>query len=814
MWERFTEKARRVVVLAQEEATRLGHSYVGTEHLLLGMIVDRHNLAAKALMSLGINLNLVKEQLEATIIRGDMPPSKEKVFTPRTKAVLELSFDEARNWNHDYIGTEHILVGLLREGEGVAAKVLMNMNVDVEKIRKQIAHLLGQEPAILTTRSTRAKTPILNEFSRDMTQLAREGKLDPVVGRQTEIERVIQILTKRTKNNPVLVGDPGVGKTAIVEGLAQRVASGNVPALLRGKRLVGLDLALLVAGTKYRGEFEERLKRITTEIHRAKGEIILFIDEVHTLVGAGAAEGALDASNILKPALARGELQCIGATTLDEYRKYIERDPALERRFQSVVVREPTIEETVKILKGLRERYEQHHQVRITDEALNLATHLSSRYITDRFLPDKAIDVIDEAAARVHLRQIQPPVHIAELERELQRIQREKEASIQEQDYEKAARLRDHEEQLRKRLKTKWEEEAYVQDDVPEVTPADIKHVVSSWTGVPLENVEEKETAKLKRIEEALHERVVGQDEAIKAVARAIRRGRAGLKDPARPTASFIFVGPTGVGKTEVARALAEFLFGDEQALIRIDMSEYMERFSISRLIGAPPGYVGYEEGGMLTERVRRRPYSVVLLDEIEKAHPEVFNLLLQVLDDGQLTDSLGHKVDFRNTIIIMTSNIGTKHHLQDERLGLRKTEAPESKEKAFEKLRKKLTEELKKVFRAEFLNRLDEIVVFHALDKEHMLKIVEVMLKDVRQNLASKKLALEITKEAKNILVEHGFDKDFGARPLKRCIQTYIVDPLSEKVLEGSFKEGDTILARCEDGKVVFEKKEEALAR
>lgn len=811
MWERFTEKARRVIVLAQEEATRLGHGYVGTEHLLLGLIKEKQNVAAKTLVSMGINLEVLRNNIEAMVIKGDVAPSREKVFTPRTKTVLELAFDEARYWGHDYIGTEHLLLGLMREGEGVAARILLQLGVNLEKARKQVAHLLGTEPVAIPYRG-KAKTPILNEFSRDLTQLAREGKLDPCVGREKEIERVIQILSKRTKNNPVLVGEPGVGKTAIVEGLAQKIVKEEVPPILRGKRVVTLDLALLVAGTKYRGEFEERLKRVTQEIQKAKGEIILFIDEVHTLIGAGAAEGALDASNILKPALARGELQCIGATTLDEYRKHIERDPALERRFQSIMVEEPTVEETIEILKGLRERYELHHQVKISNEALEMSARMSDRYITDRFLPDKAIDVMDESASRVRLQNSSVPSFLKELESERTTIAKEKEKAISSQQYEQAAFYRDEEKKLSERLRMKeatWRESG--DQDIPVVGEEDIAYVISAWTGVPLAKVAEEESNKLLRMEEVLHQRIIGQEEAIKSVSRAIRRSRAGLGDPRRPMGSFIFLGPTGVGKTELARALAEFLFGDEEALIRLDMSEYMERFAVSRLVGAPPGYVGYDEGGQLTEAVRRRPYSVVLFDEIEKAHPEVFNILLQIMEDGQLTDSLSHKVDFKNTIVIMTSNVGTSSLVKSP-MGFRKQETDEESgagSPAYERMKNKMMEELKKMFRPEFFNRVDETIVFHALTTPEIKQIVDLMLNRVKKQVKNQGMELEISEDVKELLSKEGYDPALGARPLRRCIQRRIEDPLSELVLRGEFAAGDTIEAELDDdGGIRFAKK------
>src|ERR1700761_5326747 len=713
MWEPFTERARRSIVLAQEEAQRLGNNYIGTEHILLGIISEGESLAAKVLETLGVNLAKVRQEVEAIVGRGGQTVQQEMVFTPRAKRVIELAFEEARQLNHNYIGTEHLLLGLIREGEGVAARVLTNLGVDPAKVRVQTTSLLGAEGQPPAPKG-KSKTPTLDAYGRDLTVLARENKLDPVIGRAEEIERVIQILSRRTKNNPALIGEPGVGKTAIAEGLAQRVIKGDIPDPLRDKRVITLDLAGLVAGTKYRGEFEERMKRVMDEIRGAAGEIILFIDELHTLVGAGAAEGAIDASNIIKPALARGELQCIGATTLNEFRKPIEKDSALERRFQPVMVGEPTVEETVEILKGLRDRYEAHHKVTITDEALVAAAKLGDRYISDRFLPDKAVDLIDEAASRVRLQATLPPPEVREIENQIRQVKLEKESVVKSQEFEKAAAIRDREEKLRlekTRLEQEWADKRAQMDKTLKVTEADVAHIASSWTKIPVSKLAEHETAKLLGMEEQLHKRVIGQNQAISTVTRAIRRARAGLKNPKRPIGSFIFLGPTGVGKTEVARSLAEFMFDDAESMIRIDMSEYMEKYAVSRLVGAPPGYVGYEEGGQLTEAVRRRPYSVVLLDEIEKAHPDVFNLLLQVLDDGRLTDSQGRQVDFKNTVIIMTSNVGATGMTTSTEIGFRPERATLNDEaKAYERMKNRVLEEVKQTFRPEFLNRVDEV--------------------------------------------------------------------------------------------------------
>jgi ATP-dependent Clp protease ATP-binding subunit ClpC len=799
MWEPFTERARRSIVLAQEEAQRLGNNYIGTEHILLGIISEGESLAAKVLETLGVNLAKVRQEVEAIVGRGGQTVQQEMVFTPRAKRVIELAFEEARQLNHNYIGTEHLLLGLIREGEGVAARVLTNLGVDPAKVRVQTTSLLGAEGQPVAPKG-KSKTPTLDAYGRDLTALAREGKLDPVIGRANEIERVIQILARRTKNNPALIGEPGVGKTAIAEGLAQRVVKGEIPEPLRDRRVITLDLAGLVAGTKYRGEFEERMKRVMDEIRGAAGEIILFIDELHTLVGAGAAEGAIDASNIIKPALARGELQCIGATTLNEFRKHIEKDSALERRFQPVMVGEPTVEETVEILKGLRDRYEAHHKVQITDEALVAAARLSDRYISDRFLPDKAVDLIDEASSRVRLQSALPSPEMREIENEIRKVKIEKEAVVKSQEFEKAAAIRDREEKLRlekARLEQEWADQKSQSDKTVKVTEDDIAHIVSSWTRIPVSRLAQGETQKLLSMKEQLHKRVIGQDPAISVVTRAIRRSRAGLKNPKRPIGSFIFLGPTGVGKTEVARSLAEFLFDDADSIIRIDMSEYMEKYAVSRLVGAPPGYVGYEEGGQLTEAVRRRPYCVVLLDEIEKAHPDVFNLLLQVLEDGRLTDSQGRVVDFKNSVIIMTSNVGATGMQTTTDIGFRPMKSGgESDDAAYEKMKNKVLEEVKHVFRPEFLNRVDEVVVFHQLSREQIEAIVGLELAKVIHEVKAQDMTLEVTEDAKIFLARKGWDPQFGARPLRRAIQREVEDELAEEMLKGNFSAGDHILA------------------
>ena len=809
MFGRFTERAQKVIVLSQEEARRLGHNVVGTEHILLGLVAEGHGVAARALQEWG-ELQRIRSEVEKVIGRGDGITTGQIGFTPRAKRVLELAFDEARQLGHTYIGTEHILLGLIREGEGVAAQVLSNVGADLDRVRKQVLDLLGEGvgPASGGKQGRARKTPTLDQFGRDLTDMARESKLDPVIGRETEIQRVVQVLSRRTKNNPCLIGEPGVGKTAIAEGLAQKIVAGDIPETLLGKRVVTLDLGALVAGSKFRGEFEERLKKVMEEI-RTSGDVILFIDEMHTIIGAGAAEGAIDASNILKPALSRGELQAIGATTLDEYRKYVERDAALERRFQPVQVDEPSVEETIAILEGLRDRYEAHHRVKITDEALTAAAKLADRYVTDRFLPDKAIDLIDEAASKVRLSGLTTPPELKDLEGKIEELRIEKESAIKNEEFEKAASLRDAEQALREELDGKREE--WKTDRVRRqglVDEDDIADVVSSWTGIPVTKLAQEEMERLLNLEEIIHQRVIGQDEAVTAIAKAVRRAYAGLKDPKRPVGSFIFLGPTGVGKTELARALAEALFGDEDAMIRLDMSEYMERHTVSRLVGAPPGYVGYEEAGQLTEKVRRRPYSVVLFDEVEKAHPEVFNVLLQVLEDGRLTDAKGRAVDFRNTVLIMTSNVGA-HQIQRSTggIGFRVTEDEEAD---YQDMKRMVTDELRKTFRPEFLNRIDETMVFHALRKEHITEIVDIMLKDLRQQLQERGLAIAVSDPAKEVLVEKGFDPDFGARPLRRAIQRLMENPLSEEILKGTFGEGDKIMVSAEDGKLVFLKQEE----
>lgn len=801
MFGRFTERAQKVLALAQEEAIRLGHNNVGTEHILLGLVREGEGIAAKALFGIGLNAGKIQEEVEKLIGRGQ-ETTQSPHYTPRAKKVIELSMDEARKLGHSYVGTEHILLGLIREGEGVAARVLSNLGVSLNKARQQVLQLLGSHEANghQSGSNTHANTPTLDSLARDLTAIAREGSLDPVIGRSKEIERVIEVLSRRTKNNPVLIGEPGVGKTAIAEGLAQQIVNNEVPEILRDKRVMTLDMGTVVAGTKYRGEFEDRLKKVMDEIRQA-GNIILFIDELHTLIGAGGAEGAIDASNILKPSLARGELQCIGATTLDEYRKYIEKDAALERRFQPIIVEEPTVEETIQILKGLRDRYEAHHRVSFTDEAIEAAVKLSDRYITDRFLPDKAIDLIDEAGSKVRLRSFATPPNLKELELKLEEIRKEKDAAVQSQEFEKAASLRDAEQRLREQLeetKRSWKEKQGKENN--EVTVEDIATVVSNWTGIPVNKLAESETVKLLNLEKILHSRVIGQEEAVKAVAKAVRRARAGLKDPKRPIGSFIFLGPTGVGKTELARALADAMFGDEDAMIRIDMSEYMEKHSTSRLVGSPPGYVGYEEGGQLTEKVRRKPYSVVLLDEIEKAHPDVFNILLQVLEDGRLTDSKGRTVDFRNTIVIMTSNVGADSLKRNKYVGFNLQDG----EQDYKDMKGKVLEELKKAFRPEFLNRIDEIIVFHSLEKKHLKEIISLMTEEVSKRLKEQDIYLELTDAAKEKIVEEGHDLEYGARPLRRAIQKHIEDRLSEELLKGTVLKGQKVIIDVENGEFI----------
>ncbi|MFJ7978474.1 ATP-dependent protease ATP-binding subunit ClpC [Peribacillus sp. JNUCC 23] len=806
MFGRFTERAQKVLALAQEEAIRLGHNNIGTEHILLGLVREGEGIAAKALYALGLGSDKIQKEVENLIGRGQ-EKAQTIHYTPRAKKVIELSMDEARKLGHSYVGTEHVLLGLIREGEGVAARVLNNLGVSLNKARQQVLQLLGSNETggHQGTASVNASTPTLDGLARDLTAIAREGSLDPVIGRSKEIQRVIEVLSRRTKNNPVLIGEPGVGKTAIAEGLAQQIINNEVPEILRDKRVMTLDMGTVVAGTKYRGEFEDRLKKVMDEIRQA-GNIILFIDELHTLIGAGGAEGAIDASNILKPSLARGELQCIGATTLDEYRKYIEKDAALERRFQPITVNEPTIEESILILKGLRDRYEAHHRVSITDESIDAAVKLSDRYISDRFLPDKAIDLIDEAGSKVRLRSYTTPPNLKELEVKLDEVRKEKDSSVQSQEFEKAASLRDTEQRLREQLeetKKTWKEKQGQENS--EVTVDDIAHVVSSWTGVPVTRLAQTESDKLLNMESILHDRVIGQEEAVIAVAKAVRRARAGLKDPKRPIGSFIFLGPTGVGKTELARALAESIFGDEEAMIRIDMSEYMEKHSTSRLVGSPPGYVGYEEGGQLTEKVRRKPYSVVLLDEIEKAHPDVFNILLQVLEDGRLTDSKGRTVDFRNTILIMTSNVGASALKLNKYVGFNIQDQGQD----YKDMKGKVMEELKRAFRPEFLNRIDETIVFHALERKHLKEIVTLMSAQLTNRLIEQEILIELTDAAKEKIAEVGYDPEYGARPIRRALQKHVEDYLSEELLKGNVQKNHPVTIDVKDGEFLLKYEE-----
>jgi ATP-dependent Clp protease ATP-binding subunit ClpC len=799
LFERFTERARQVVVLAQEEARTLKHNYIGTEHILLGLLREEEGLAARVLESLDITVERVRSQVVRIVGSGEEVTSGQIPFTPRAKKVLELALREALSLGHNYIGTEHILLGLVRENEGVAARILLDFDADSDKIRNEVIRMLSgpggrrQGGGGGGAGEGKKSSKLLDQFGRNLTRLAEEGKLDPVIGRETEIERIMQILSRRTKNNPVLLGEPGVGKTAVVEGLAARINKGEVPELLKNKQIYTLDLAALVAGSKYRGEFEERLKKVMKEITQ-RGDIILFIDELHNLVGAGAAEGAIDAASILKPALARGELQTIGATTLDEYRKYLERDSALERRFAQIRVDQPSPEDTVKILEGLRERYEQHHRVTIRDDALEAAAELADRYISDRFLPDKAIDLIDEAGSRMRIKSMSTPPVYRDLEEEIEKTRREKEAAIEAQEFEKAANLRDTERQLttrKRQLEDEWAEGE--NGERPEVGEEEIADIVSMWTGIPVFKLTEAETKKLIRMEEELHKRVIGQEVAITAVSKAIRRSRAGIKDPKRPAGSFIFLGPSGVGKTELARTLAEFLFGDEESMIRIDMSEYMEKHAVSRLVGSPPGYIGYDEGGQLTEAVRRKPYSVLLLDEIEKAHPDVFNILLQILEDGRLTDAQGRTVDFRNAIVIMTSNIGASEISKNTSIGFTVSDETGM---SYDDMKNRIMSDLKKVFRPEFLNRIDEVIVFHKLAKEEVKEIIDLMINRVRVQVAEHELQLELTDEAKDLLVEKGWDPSMGARPLRRAIQRYIEDPLADEVLrQGEMTPGSTVM-------------------
>jgi len=800
MFGRFTEKAQHVIYYAQEEARAMNYPAVGTEHLLLGILREGESVAARALSDIGVDLNQVRELVLKTLMPGQEPVGSEIAITPRVKKVLALAQDEAVRWGVNYIGTEHLLLGILREGEGVASQVLEELGADPGAIRKQVIALLGGSGSMESNVTgggnyTSAKNrPTLEEFGRNLNELVRQGKIDPVIGRATEIERVIQVLCRRTKNNPALLGEPGVGKTAIAEGLAQRIISGNVPELLKEKEVFTLDMGSLVAGAKYRGDFEERLKKIMDEV-KADKNIILFIDEMHTLIGAGSAEGSLDAANILKPELARGDIQCIGATTLDEYRKHIEKDAALERRFQPITVNEPTQEDAIEILKGIRDKYEAHHNVEISDEAIEAAVKLSSRYITDRFLPDKAIDLIDEAASRVRLQTYTAPPDVKALEEEIERLGKEKEAAVMAQEYEKAAQYRDQEKEKREELQKltdEWKNQTSTKTNV--VTEEEIAGIVSNWTGVPVTKLREEDTQRLLRMEEILHQRVIGQDEAVKAVSRAVRRAQSGLKNPKRPIGSFLFLGPTGVGKTELARALAEVLFDNEDAIVRIDMSEYMEKHSVSRLVGAPPGYVGHDEGGQLTEAVRRKPYSIVLLDEIEKAHPDVFNILLQVLDDGRLTDSQGRTVDFKNTVIIMTSNVGASNIRTTGTMGFNADASKAEEQAAYDKMKARVMDALKATFRPEFLNRVDETIVFHALEKEHILSIVDLMMKDLHKRLQEQGISMDVSAEAKEKLVAEGYDPAYGARPLRRAIQRMVEDPLAEDLLMGRYKAGDVV--------------------
>jgi ATP-dependent Clp protease ATP-binding subunit ClpC len=815
LFERFTDRARRVLVLAQEEARLLNHNFIGTEHILLGLIHEGEGVAAKALESLGISLEAVREKVEETIGPAGTSTTGSPPFTPRAKKVLELSLREALQLGHNYIGTEHMLLGLVREGEGVAAQVLVSLGADLSRVRQQVIQLLSGYQATGPEKATAGATPgsqdvpagspVLDQFGRNLTQLARERKLDPVIGREREIERVMQVLSRRTKNNPVLIGEPGVGKTAIVEGLSQRIVASEVPETLRGKQLYTLDLGALVAGSRYRGDFEERLKKVLKEI-RTRGDIILFIDELHTLVGAGAAEGAIDAASILKPMLARGELQTIGATTLDEYRKHLEKDAALERRFQPIKVEEPSLAHTIEILKGLRDRYEAHHGVTITDQAVVTAANLADRYIADRYLPDKAIDLIDEAGSRLRIRRMSTPADYKAIEEEIAKARKDKELAIEKQNFEQAKKLREKEEELLQRKAAKEQEWRAEGVDLFDVVDEEvIAEVLANWTGIPVYKLTEEETSKLLRMEEELHKRIIGQNNALKAVSQAIRRTRAGLKDPKRPSGSFIFLGPSGVGKTETAKALAEFLFGDEGALVQLDMSEYMEKHTVSRLVGSPPGYVGYEEGGQLTEAVRRKPFSVVLFDEIEKAHPDVFNALLQILEDGRLTDAQGRTVDFKNTVIIMTSNLGTAD-LRKASVGFAKADEAVT----HERMTSKVNDALKQHFRPEFLNRIDEVIVFHELTKDEITEIVDLYMKRVRDQLESQGISVELTRAAKYLVVEKGYDAMMGARPLRRALQRFVEDPLSEKILWKEFRAGDTVIVDAENDEITFKAMEQ----
>lgn len=806
IFDRFTERAQKVMVFAQEEAVRLNHNYLGTEHILLGLLREGEGIAAQVLKNKGVDLETIRNSTEELVGKGQESIMQILGYTPRTKTVLEYSLTEARALGQNFIGTEHLLLALIREGDGLAASMLKGLGLSFEGVVQEILMLLNDEPKAnkkQKTQNENPNTPTLNQYGRDLNEMARDGKLDPVIGREREIERMIQILSRRTKNNPVLIGDPGVGKTAIAEGLAQKIYEGNVPESLKDKRVVTLDLSSMVAGAKYRGEFEERLKNVMNEIREVKN-VILFIDEMHTIIGAGAAEGSIDASNILKPALARGEVQAIGATTMDEYKKHIEKDSALERRFQPITVGEPSKEEALQILEGLRDKYEAHHKVKITDHALKAAVELSDRYITDRYLPDKAIDLIDEAASRVRIKTFTTPPDLKKLEDELAGLEKEKSEAISLQDYEKAAKVRDREGSIRKQLesqKRSWSDKAHSADSV--VGEQEVATIVSSWSGVPVTKMAEEESQKLLNLENILHSRVIGQEEAVAAVAKAIKRARVGLKDPNRPVGSFVFLGPTGVGKTELTKALAEALFGDEGAMIRIDMSEYMEKHTVSRLIGSPPGYVGYDEGGQLTEKVKRKPYSVVLLDEIEKAHPDVFNILLQILEDGRLTDGKGRTVDFKNTVVIMTSNVGSHTIKKQKILGF--TASTDEKESVYEKMKDNVMEELRSNFRPEFLNRIDDIIVFHQLEEEHLKQIVEIMLKSLLKRIKEMNIEIEVSDEAKSLLMKKGFDQQYGARPLRRAITKLVEDQLSEEILKGNVKAGSKVLIAVEEEKLVF---------
>jgi ATP-dependent Clp protease ATP-binding subunit ClpC len=810
MYGRFTEKAEKAITHSQESAMQLGHNYVGTEHLLLGLVREGTGIASRVLQSQGVTEEKVLKEIEELIGKGEQTGEQPLGFTPRTKRVLELSFKEARRMGQNYIGTEHLILGIMKEGESVAVRILIDLGVDPQKLVNEISKMLSEEAPGTAgepkSHSANSNTPTLNQFGRDLTEMAREDKFDPVIGRDNEIERVIQILSRRTKNNPCLIGEPGVGKTAIAEGLAQKIVEGNIPEILKEKRVVTLDLSSMVAGAKYRGEFEERLKKALDEIRKA-GNVILFIDEMHTIIGAGAAEGAIDASNILKPSLARGEIQVIGATTLNEYRKHVEKDAALERRFQPITVGEPSVEEAIGILKGVRDKYEAHHRVKITDEAIVAAVKFSDRYITDRFLPDKAIDLIDEAGSKVRLKSFTAPPDLKKLEEQFEKLRKEKEDSIRSQEFEKAARIRDEEQRLKSELekaKNEWYQKSQVKTDT--VTEDHIAEVVASWTGIPVKKLAEEETERLMKMEEVLHLRVIGQEEAVKAVSKAIRRGRVGLKDPKRPVGSFIFLGPTGVGKTELCKALAEALFGEENAMIRIDMSEYMEKHSVSRLVGSPPGYVGYDEGGQLTEKVRRKPYSVVLFDEVEKAHPDVFNILLQILEDGRLTDSQGRTVDFRNTVIIMTSNVGARMITEPKRLGF--ASPNEEKSKNYQTMKSNVMGELKNTFKPEFLNRVDEIIVFHPLEEQHIKEIVKLMIDGLAKRIQANDIKLDVSDKALDLLASKGYDMVYGARPLRRAIQSQVEDKLAEEILEGRIKSGDNVLVDSDGENLTFTKK------